>query len=403
MTDQHDPSEVQSSTLIRYSEILRQQVLDSTTLEPLGRVDTLWMYPQVNRVLGLICKPGLFGSTRLVLKLPQVQSVQTQVLVEGSVEETVTNKVDQLESLIGSSVWSDGGEQVGHITDCLFDLKSGVIIRYLLVPDRQMPSVVARLTEGTYLLSPKQIKSFSRQRVLIADQTVQDLRLYSEGLRLKLSQLSATLQQDYWQGATEEWESFSSHLQSVASQAKETLLTLAEKAKATAQNLSQTLSQTVAEQMERLTDEESDSPLPWPKGASMGEQTTTSQETDPQPDVIQTQGTNGDVFDIEDWQLGTDSESEHSRDEWDGPDPWDDWEEDSPRPPSSSSPTGGDSMDPISPATTQDRVATQPTVQRSEPGPVDQTTADDSVTPQKKTTSDRVSDLDEDVDDPWIT
>ena len=403
MTDQPDQSEVHSSTLIRYSEILRQPVLDSTTLEQLGRVDTLWMYPQVNRVLGIICKPGLFGTARLVLKLPQIQSVKAHVLVEGSVEETVTSKVDQLESLIGTSVWSGSGERVGQIADCLFDLKSGVIIRYLLVLDRQVPSMVARLTEGTYLLSPKQIKSFSRRRVLIEDQTVQDLRLYSEGLRLKLSQLSTTLQQDYWQGATEEWESFSVHVQSVASQAKETLLTLAEKAKTTAQNLSQTLSQTMADQIERLTDDESGNPLSRPADPVSWEKTSTVDSADSQPDVIQTGATNGDVFDVEDWQLGGDSDRAQEEGAWDEPAPWDDWDDDPADVSPQFSQAEHDTTESLASPSHQEGVVAKDISSPSASGQEGQTTVDDDMAQKIDSKSDRVSDPNLDVDDPWIT
>ncbi|NET09588.1 MAG: hypothetical protein F6K16_33770 [Symploca sp. SIO2B6] len=251
------------STLIRLSEIHRHVVLNSVTLEQLGRVDVLWMYPQVNRVLGIVCKPGLFGSTRFVFKLPQIKSVKTQVLVEGDAEETSTSKVQQLESLIGAPVWSDGGEPIGHITDCLFDLESGVIIRYLLVPNGQFPRLIAGFTEGTFLLSPKQIKSFSRQRVLIADEIVDDLHLYSEGIRQKLANMTTTLKQDYWDGATDEWRSLSHHVQSIAHRATNQFLSLAEKAKVTAQNLSQNLSQNLPQNLSETISEQSEKASQW--------------------------------------------------------------------------------------------------------------------------------------------
>ncbi|MEM9217498.1 MAG: hypothetical protein AAGD25_24555 [Cyanobacteria bacterium P01_F01_bin.150] len=355
MTEQPNAN---SSILIRHSEILRQQVLDHQTLEALGRVETLWMYPQVNRVLGIVCKPGWFGPTRLVVKLPQVKSVKTHVLVQGVLEETVVNKVQQLESLIGTEVWSEGGEQIGLITDCLFDLSSGVIIRYLMVLEGQVPAVVAGVTDGIYLLSPKQIKSFSHQRVLIADETVHELRLYSEGLRLKLTQLSSSLKQDYWQGATEEWESFSTHIQSIAVQARQTLLTLAEKARDKAQtisrDLSQTLSKTMAEPIEQSDSEQfsdhkdtlkdllnqdehndrehssmeipSQSPIQRVQSEADG-----GSQQHGEPDIIQASATSGDVFDWDDWDA--DDDGIGSKGDvgatWDEPAPWDDWDEDS--------------------------------------------------------------------------
>lgn len=328
---------VPSSNLVRYSEILRQQVLDSHTLESLGKVDTLWMYPQINRVLGIICKPKLLGAKRLVVKLPQLQSVKAQILIEGPAEETTAAKVDQLESLIGISVWSEDGDPVGQITDCLFDLNSGVIIRYLMVPEGQIPKVFTGFTEGIYLLSPKQIRSFSRQRVLIAAETVSELRWYSEGLRLKLAQMSATLKQEYWDGAAEEWDSFSQYLQSVATQAKETFLTLAEKAKAKAQVLSQNFTQTVTEQVERLSEDEVFSKVLGHQNDSgeHGQSQQPSSASDPEEDgprnIIQNEVMDDDIFDAvdsEDSRAGVSPAPSPRPTGWDSqPDPWDDWDD----------------------------------------------------------------------------
>lgn len=326
-----------SSKLIRYSEILRLQVLDEQTLDPLGKVETLWMYPQINRVLGVICKPKLFGAKRLVLKLPQIKSVKTQILIEGLAEETTDSKVTQLESLIGTSVWSEDGDAVGQITDCLFDIKNGVIIRYLMVPEGQMPTAFTGFTDGVYLLSPKQIKSFSRQRVLISSEAVSELRLYSEGIRLKLAQMSEALKTDYWDGAAEEWDSFSQYLQSAALRAKDTFLTLAERAKAKAQALSQNLSQTVTEQVERLSEEDvfrkvlgQDQIEPFVPEQESQERGAVSETSESLSNkVIHRDVMEDDIFDVV--EDGPATEQPFSRPmDWndDQPDPWDDWDED---------------------------------------------------------------------------
>ncbi|MEO0406417.1 MAG: photosystem reaction center subunit H, partial [Cyanobacteria bacterium P01_A01_bin.135] len=56
------------SDVLQYRDLLDRLVLDSQTMAEVGRVDTLWMYPQRNRVLGVICRPGRFGAQRLVFK-----------------------------------------------------------------------------------------------------------------------------------------------------------------------------------------------------------------------------------------------------------------------------------------------------------------------------------------------
>ncbi|MEB3359217.1 MAG: hypothetical protein VKK04_21000, partial [Synechococcales bacterium] len=218
-----------SSELIKYSELLNQLVIDSATLEELGRVEALWMYPQRNRVLGFVCKPGLWGSERLVFKLPQLAAFgDNSLLTEGEPEPTVAAKVQQLQSLIHSEVWSDGGNRVGKITDCLFNLKSGTIIRYLLVTGQW-----AGITEGVYLLSPKQIKSFGRSRVLIPEPMVADLKLYQPGIRQRLAAVRETLQEDYIGSVTEEWRSLTQRAQILTQRAKERVVSLTDQAKQT--------------------------------------------------------------------------------------------------------------------------------------------------------------------------
>ncbi|MEB3233225.1 MAG: PRC-barrel domain-containing protein [Leptolyngbyaceae bacterium] len=258
-----NPDQAHPSTLVRQSELLHHTVIDSVTLEELGRVDVLWMFPQVNRVLGIVVKPGWFGAARLVFKLPQIKTIKAQVLVQGTAEDTTVEKVQKLESLIGTEVWTEGGDRLGTITDCLFDLNSGVIIRYLMVPDGQLPKRITQFTDGLYLISPKQIRSFSRQRVLIADESVEQLRLYSEGLRFKLATMTAKLKQDYWDGATEEWRSLSHHVQSIARKATDRMKALAEKAQVLSKTFAQKVSETVADKVDQVEGAIADDDQPW--------------------------------------------------------------------------------------------------------------------------------------------
>ncbi|MEO0409919.1 MAG: hypothetical protein AAF289_21465, partial [Cyanobacteria bacterium P01_A01_bin.135] len=184
-------------------------VLDSQTMAEVGRVDTLWMYPQRNRVLGVICRPGRFGAQRLVFKLTQMTAAEEGLVMQGEPEPTVAAKVQQLESLIDQEVWSDRGERVGKIVDCLFNPENGVILRYLIVS-----SPWASLTEGTLLLSPKQIVSFSAKRTLITAEAADALAVYEPGLRQRLAQIREMLKEDYVNSVARELQSLSTQVQS---------------------------------------------------------------------------------------------------------------------------------------------------------------------------------------------
>lgn len=234
------------SDILQYRDLLNQLVLDSQTMAELGRVETLWMYPQRNRVLGVVCRPRRFGSGRLVFKLTQMQGGQNSLLMTGDPEPTVAAKVQQLESLIGQEVWSDRGERVGKIVDCLFNPENGVILRYLLVS-----SPWASITDGTYLLSPKRIISFSAKRTLISADAADSLEGYEPGLRQRLAQIREMLKEDYVDSVARELQTLSSQMQSQ-------LQTMAQKAQGQveqAQGQMETLLQRTRERAKTFSEE----------------------------------------------------------------------------------------------------------------------------------------------------
>ncbi|NJR65874.1 MAG: hypothetical protein HC772_12035 [Leptolyngbyaceae cyanobacterium CRU_2_3] len=61
--------------IVRQSDLINQLVLDRQTLEELGRVELLWMYPPAHRVLGFICKSGFLGNKKFAFKLDQITAV----------------------------------------------------------------------------------------------------------------------------------------------------------------------------------------------------------------------------------------------------------------------------------------------------------------------------------------
>ena len=119
---------------IRQSILLNQLVLDRASLDELGRVELLWMYPTQHRVLGFICRSGLLSAKKLAFNLPQIKTLgDNGILVQSNPVETDAEKVKQLESLLNCEVWADDGHKVGKIVDYFFNLKTGAITAYLLL------------------------------------------------------------------------------------------------------------------------------------------------------------------------------------------------------------------------------------------------------------------------------
>lgn len=268
--------------IVKQSDLVNQTVYDSDTMDELGRVEVLWMFPQVNRVLGFVCRSGLLGRQKTAFKLSQLVAVgQNSILVDGDGEPTVADKVQKLESLVHREVWSDAGEPVGYITDCLFNYRSGVIVRYLMAKRR-----FNTFTDDIYFLPPKAIKSFGSQRVLVDQNVVPTLKPYRHGLKSKLALARETVQTEYideWkaelqtlvqqvqtfsQGALQKVERLSDRLRqetrtfveqakSSVEQAKSSGQTWAEQLRTESQNLGQTFSESFQEFTTRTETERS--------------------------------------------------------------------------------------------------------------------------------------------------
>lgn len=216
--------------IVRQSELLNQLVIDRNTMEELGRVELLWMYPQTHRVLGFICKSGFLGSKKLAFKLAQIEARGVNgILTHSQPEETDSGKVRQLVSLLHHQVWSDAGNKIGSITDCLFNLQTGAITQYLFVS-----SGWAGITGEVYQLPPTMILSFGVKRVLVKEAAVTTFAVYREGIQQKLTKAGDFLKQE----ATQEWELLAQQTQAATQQASGRLNNLAGQAKERAQSLS---------------------------------------------------------------------------------------------------------------------------------------------------------------------
>jgi uncharacterized protein YrrD len=234
------------SELIQQSHWLNQLVVDRQTLEERGRVERLWMYPQAHRVLGIVCKQSWLGMERTVFQLHQIHAWGASgILVQGPPEKTTVEKVRQLESLLQHEVWSDEGNQVGKITDCLFHPKTGDITDYLFVSEGW-----ASLMGEVYRLPPSAILSFGKKRVLIAEAGIAHLALYREGLPQKLDRAKEYLRDE----ATQEWRILTQQAEAKTEQAKERWRILAERAKEQAQRLTHQVRETAQSVNEQLKD-----------------------------------------------------------------------------------------------------------------------------------------------------
>jgi uncharacterized protein YrrD len=232
---------------VRQGELLNQLVLDRTTMEELGRIEVLWMYPQAHRVLGFVCKTGFLSGKKLAFKLSQVTAIgENGILTQGQAEATDAEKVKQLESLINLEVWSDAGNRVGKITDCVFNLRTGAIAHYLFVSSG-WSSIVGEV----YQLPPGRVQSFGRKRVLVAESAIATFELAQGGIPQKLGKVGEFVKEE----VTQDMRSLTKQAQSVTEQAKGRWQNLTGLAKQRAQALSQQAKEKLQAVNEQLREE----------------------------------------------------------------------------------------------------------------------------------------------------
>lgn len=232
--------------IARQGELLNRLVLDRDTAEELGRVEQIWMVPELHRVMGIICTTGFLKGKKQMFTLVQIEAFGADSIVVNSSHTSVNpEEIKPIDSLIGREVWSDAGNKIGKLTDYLFDPATGEITQYLFV-SRGWSS----LTDGSYLLQPSMILGLGSKRVMISNNAAQEISVYTEGLKHKVAKVSNFLQSDYEQ-TKQDVKSWLGGIQAITSQAKEQLQTLGGQAKEQAQVVGEQLkdkTQTLAEQ-----------------------------------------------------------------------------------------------------------------------------------------------------------
>lgn len=236
--------------IAKQSDVLNQTVLDRTSMQELGHVEVLWMYPKVHRVLGFICKSGWLGKKKTAFNLEQLETIGSNgVLVNSKPVETDAEKVKQLESLVGCEVWTDAGDQVGKVVDYLFDLETGEIQHYLYVSEGW-----SGIVGSVYLLPPNYILRFGNQRVLVPKDSVQSFTVYRGGVQEKFSKVKDLLKEEKTQVAQE--------VRSFADLAREKARQLKEKARSVTEQAYEFVEEIALDETEPFTSPSSE-PAPW--------------------------------------------------------------------------------------------------------------------------------------------
>jgi uncharacterized protein YrrD len=224
---------IMASESIRYSDFINQLVLDRGTMDELGRVEVLWEYPQVHRVLGFICKSGPFDRVKTAFNLDQLDTIgENGIFVNSAPVETDAERVQQIESLIGSEVWTDMGNRLGRINDHVFDLKTGAVKYYLFGPGG-----LKRLAGPVYALYPTQVLGWGKRRVVVSAGIADQLEVYEPGVQDKINRFAESFSEETAH-ASEGLQSVVERAKNQAKRARSKAQILAEQVRERAQELS---------------------------------------------------------------------------------------------------------------------------------------------------------------------
>ncbi|NES18633.1 MAG: photosystem reaction center subunit H [Symploca sp. SIO3E6] len=179
--------------VLKQTELLNRLVLDRHTAEEVGRVVNLLLDPPAHRVVGLTCKSGFLGSKKRFFTWAQIETIGIDsIMIDVSPEDTLTDKQESWDVLIGHEVWTDAGNKVGKLTDYLLNPKTGDVINYLFSSNGWRGMV-----DGLYLLPPTAISSMGRKRIIALEALIQNSECYTEGLNQKFGQVAELLKEDY--------------------------------------------------------------------------------------------------------------------------------------------------------------------------------------------------------------
>ncbi len=182
----------QQSVALKRSELLDRLVLDRQTAEKVGHISQLLLNKQAQKVIGIICKSGVFGKHKHILSWEQIEAIGKDSVLVHVPQTPLIEIPDSIEPPVNTEVWTNAGNKAGKLLEFFFNPNTGSVVSYLF-----SASGLQGLMDGVYLLPPGAISSVGTQRVIVLEAAVQNPQKYTEGLGRKLEGATVFFHQDY--------------------------------------------------------------------------------------------------------------------------------------------------------------------------------------------------------------
>ncbi len=203
---------------LKRSELHNRLVLDRHTSEKVGHLAQLLLDAPSQQIIGFHCGGGLLGGHRQTFRWDQIESIGADcILISGKQWTPDYAGTGPIQAPIGHELWTDTGNQVGKVTDLLFEPESGKVVHYVFT-SKGWQSVM----DGTYLLSPVAVSSIGSKRIIALATMLANPEQYQEGLGQKAGNMAEFLKADYEQ-TKQDLESIKQTAQNAVEQVKEVL------------------------------------------------------------------------------------------------------------------------------------------------------------------------------------
>ncbi len=182
-----------SQASVKRSELYKRLVIDRQTSETVGHLSQLLLDAPSQKIVGFQCGGGLFAGHPQAFSWDQIESVGADsIVITGPQWDPDFEGTGPMAAPIGHELWTDTGNQMGKVTDLLFDPDTGHVLHYIFTSKGWQS-----LMDGTYLLPPVAVSSIGSKRIIALEKMLTDPQQHQEGLGQKAGNVAAFLKEDY--------------------------------------------------------------------------------------------------------------------------------------------------------------------------------------------------------------
>lgn len=170
------------ATPCRQSELHDRLVIDIETTEELGKLAYFLVDIKNHQIEGFVCRRGFLGQEHIPVMWVQVESIGKDSILVRRSGSVITERFDGALAIDKQAVWTDAGDNIGHLVDYCMNLETGAVTQYLFTaPGWQ------GLTDGVYAFSPEAVISAGKKRIMARQAYLEAAQQFVAGVQERLT------------------------------------------------------------------------------------------------------------------------------------------------------------------------------------------------------------------------